>query len=73
MKTKAQIVQELLNKKEITAEEAVTLLEPQIIYQGYPVLTNPVPTYVPVPYPMCQPTVITLRWYQIPTTTSSAI
>lgn len=46
MKTKAEIVQRLLEEKKIDVEEAVTLLmgeEKQITYVPYPY--NPVPIY----------------------------
>lgn len=57
MKTKAQIVQELLEKNQITAEEAVTLLMsdykyPQVHYIPYPILpaypVNPAWPYSPI-------------------------
>lgn len=41
MKTKAQIVQELLDKKVITAEDAVILLQSDVQYVPYVVNPNP--------------------------------
>lgn len=58
MKTKAQIVQELLDKKAITAEEAVVLLQSDVQYIPYPVNPNPWITPVHPYYPTINPTFI---------------
>jgi hypothetical protein len=41
MKTKAQIVGELLKDGKINAEDAVVLLTPEYVYHQYPVLNPP--------------------------------
>jgi hypothetical protein len=58
MKTKTQIVQELLDKKAITAEEAVTLLEKEINYWPH-VPYQPQPYSPTLPFNPMYPTV----WY----------
>lgn len=53
MKTKAEIVQRLLEAKQIDAEEAVVLLmaDTRTIHWGYPY--NPVPNYPTNPFWYC--------------------
>lgn len=54
MKTKAQIVQELLEKHQITAEDAVVLLMAEREY-----------IYIPSPYPSPSPIPYQPDWYRV--------
>lgn len=63
MKTKAEIVQDLLNEGKITAEDAVILLmdsrQKEYVYIPQPYPYNPYPPFFVDPFPFGTPPIVT--------------